>query len=437
LPVPTTTFILCLAALLLGSSLLGVILLRKAPAQEKTPRLTFLLLAVGTLLLLSHFSLEPAWSSRLDQPAWAALHLLSPFILGGLAWLVSRLYAALGHAGGKPLGQPERLNQARPWLFVTILALMAVFLVQPYGLLAALLPGAFLLMSLWFSTRSKGAPQIVIACLVLVLLGVARSGMLEPMLAALPEWVGLLLRPIFFILAAIVSLYSAFLGFHGLEGLITKGKPETTDECLIRRFSAVLRLGLAAVLLVALVLTVFWDSSWDLTDDGLGGIWMVITSSLGAIAAGGFLIERYRGRLRFMGIVFLLLVPSLNLGAFALGIRYPYLQDTAQRAKTIQHAVERYYNRIGGYPTAQEDLVPRDLMWVPRQLILRGEDWCYQGGRDFYRLGVFWRLTFSSMLSIEEYARAGSPPDQGWVCQENLVRMKFKYDPPIFFDGGQ
>jgi hypothetical protein len=186
-----------------------------------------------------------------------------------------------------------------------------------------------------------------------------------------------------------------------------------------------------------MVLTVFWVSAWDLTDDSLGGIWMVITASLGAVAAGGFLVERYRGRLRFLGIVFLLLVPSLSLGAFALGIRYPNLAGTAQRAQMIQKALQSFYKRQGTYPSALDELVPRDLIWVPRQLILRSEDWCYQGGNNFYRLGAFWRLNFSSMLSIEEYAKAGSPPDEGWVCQENLVRMKFKYDPPIFFDGGQ
>lgn len=433
----TATFFLLLAALLLVSFTLGILLLRKSPAPQRTPRLTLFLLGIGTLLLLGHFSLEPAWSRGLGQPWWADLHLLSPFILGGLAWLISRLYGALGHAGGKPLAHPERLKQARSWLFITLLALLAVFFVQPYGLLAALLPGAFLLMSLWFTTRSKDTLLVVITCLLLTTLGLVRSGMLEPMLGAQPEWVGLLLRPVLFIQAALVSLFAAFLAFQGVDGLTLPGLPETNDERLLRRFSAYFRLGLAIVLLAELALTVFWASAWDFSDDGLGGIWMVITASLGAVAAGGFLVERYRGRLRFLGIIFILLLPALSLASFALGIRYTYLPETAQRAREIQKAVEHYSERHGTYPAQLDELVPRDLIWVPRQLILRGEDWCYQGDSEYYRLGAFWRLNFSSMLSIEEYAKAGSPPDEGWVCQENLVRMKFKYDPPIFFDSGQ
>ena len=431
---PTSTFLLLLSALLLCGILASAYWLHKSPVKESRQRLIYALLAGGILLLLGHFSLEPAWSRRLPQLGWAGAILLSPFILGGLGWLFSWLLVSYGQ---QPLEQSERLKQVQPWLIASIVGMLAAFFLQPYGLLASLLPGAFVLMSLGFVTRTKDPARVVIACLVLVLLGVVRSGMLEPMLAGLPEWVGLLLRPVFFILAAVTSLLASTLVFQGVEGLTPPSGSETTDERLLRRFSAVLRLGLAVVLLAGLVLTVYWASTWDLTDDGLGGIWMVITGGLGAVAAGGFLIERYRGSLRFLGIAILLLVPALSLGAFALGIRSPYLETTAQRAATIQRAVERFYTRHGNYPSEEEELVPRDLMWVPRQLILRSESWCYQGGKDYYRLGAFWRLSFSNMLSIEEYARAGSPPDQGWVCQENLVRMKFKYDPAQFFDGGQ
>jgi hypothetical protein len=434
---PTSTFFSLLAALLMGSFALGAALLQKPPAEERAQRIKLFLLGIGLLLLLAHFSLEPAWSKGLIQSWWAALHLLSPFILGGLSWLFRRIYAAAFHASGKPLKLPEQSMQAMPWLLVIILALLALFFVQPFSLLAALLPGALMMMYLWHATPNREMNLVVIACLFLVLLGLVRSGILEPMLAALPEWIGLLLRPVLFFQSGVLSLFVAYLAYQGVESLTSPGRSASSDELTLHRYIGFFHLGLAVVLVVEMAVTIFWASVWDLTDDSLSGIWMVITASLSAMAAGGFLVERYRGHLRLMGLVFLLAVPFLNLANFSLGIRYPYLLATAQRAQTIENAVERYEDRNGSYPASLAELAPRDLIWVPRQLILRGEDWCYQGGSDYYRLGAYWRMKFSSMLGIEEYAKAGSPPDEGWVCLENLVQMKVKYDPPMFLNGGQ
>jgi hypothetical protein len=70
-------------------------------------------------------------------------------------------------------------------------------------------------------------------------------------------------------------------------------------------------------------------------------------------------------------------------------------------------------------------------------VVLRNEDWCYQGGEDYYRLGDFWRQGFGSLIEIKTYASAGNPPEVGWTCQENFVKMKFRYDPAPLIGGGQ
>jgi hypothetical protein len=433
----TSTFLLLLIALLVCGAALGAYFLRKASPQEVKPTLSKILLAGSTMLLLLHFALEPAYTLQLSQPWWAALHLLAPFVLGFLAFLFSQIFAATHQTASPAENQPEQLEVALPWLSVAMVGLLAAFLLQPYGLLASLLLGALLLMSFSLISRPGDAFRIGLVCLVLLLLGLVSSGMLEPMLAGLPGWVGLLLRPILFILAGLVALLAAIFAYQGMAGESYLKPQSGTESGTPDPFFAALRLGLAIALILMLLATVFWVSVWDRTADGLGGIWFVLTGGMGAIAAGGFLVERYRKQIRFLGFIFLLLVPVLIGGAFAVGIEYPYLDQTEKRAATIQRAVEQFNARHGNYPTALEELVPRDLVWVPPQLILRGENWCYQGGQDYYRLGVFWRLSFSSMLMIEEYARAGSPPDAGWICLENLERMKWKYDPSPFFDGGQ
>jgi len=70
------------------------------------------------------------------------------------------------------------------------------------------------------------------------------------------------------------------------------------------------------------------------------------------------------------------------------------------------------------------------LLYMPVPFILPGEDWCYQGAADYYRLGAFYRDFFGSPLSLKIYAQAGTPPETGWECGERLAEMKTRYDPP-------
>ena len=129
------------------------------------------------------------------------------------------------------------------------------------------------------------------------------------------------------------------------------------------------------------------------------------------------------------GIAYAILVPLAMIGAARYGWSVPYHSITEDRALRIQSALEHFHTRAGRYPAALGELVPRDLVWIPVPVILPGEDWCYQGGAEYYRLGSVYREYFNEPLSLQVYASAGSPPAEGWACQERLAEMKARYDP--------
>jgi hypothetical protein len=164
---------------------------------------------------------------------------------------------------------------------------------------------------------------------------------------------------------------------------------------------------------------------------------MAITGGLLAIAAGGLIMERRRGWLRTLGLIYLLPVTALLFAAFFSGIRYPYHPISDRRAAILQEAIGQFYAINGRYPVSLAELVPGQLLWVPRQVVLRNEAWCYQGGANYYRLGDFWRQSFGSLIEIKTYASAGNPPEAGWTCQEDFVKMQFRYDPAPLIGGGQ
>jgi hypothetical protein len=194
--------------------------------------------------------------------------------------------------------------------------------------------------------------------------------------------------------------------------------------------SAILRFGLALLLLAGLIYTILWGSVWDQTYDGMTGIILSVFCSLVSIGAGVLMAFTLTGKLRIASLIFLIVVPVLLFQGFNLGWQISNLEITARRAARIQRAVERFHARQQAYPAALDDLIPRDLLWLPEPVILKGEGWCYQGGGDYYRLGAFYRDFFSSPLSVKVYAQAGSPPFAGWECAARLWEMKARYDWP-------
>jgi hypothetical protein len=427
---PTKSFLIIGIITLLLLSGLGLFIVYKTPFQRRRLTLVFYIQSLALILLFVIFSLAQGWESLLLEPGPAVLVLCSPVLLG----LLTRVFAAIF----------RRLPVSSAWsrfailgLCLVILVFLFALMVQPYALFIAILPGAIILTFVWLLLRDSFINEIILSLLFILLMGVSRTGMLEPLLHSLPDWLGLILRPIFFLQAGFVVGWSAWLAFNGAEALPSTDNPSASDQGRPRTYAAYLHLGLAMVILLSLLYTIFWVSIWDHTDNSLGGIWMAITGGFISLAAGGLIMERRKGSSRLVGFMYLLPVTALLFIAFGVGIRFPYHPISDRRAALIQEAIQQFYLQNGRYPAELDQLVPHQLLWVPRQVVLRNEAWCYQGGDDYYRLGDFWRQSFGSLIEIKTYALEGNPPDAGWSCLEDLVKMEFRYNPPPLIGGGQ
>jgi hypothetical protein len=179
------------------------------------------------------------------------------------------------------------------------------------------------------------------------------------------------------------------------------------------------RLALAVLLVVYFAYTLVWVGIWDGTDDGVGALILMMVSFLAAIAAGMVIGMTSTGWRRWLGLVSpVLIVAGVSWASFSLGNNFSIQAVTETRAARIQAAVERFRAETGRYPVELGELIPRELWWIPKPMIFRGEEWCYQGGSDYYRLGAVYREHWSSpLLSVRVYAAAGNPPGS-WTCDE-------------------
>ena len=104
--------------------------------------------------------------------------------------------------------------------------------------------------------------------------------------------------------------------------------------------------------------------------------------------------------------------------AFSFGEPISPVKVTEKRAERINRALVAYQQAKGRYPEALQDLSPKYLLYVPRQVIIPSEGWCYQGGLHYYRFGFVEREYFSMPAKVTVFGQAGSPPESGWDCEE-------------------
>jgi hypothetical protein len=242
----------------------------------------------------------------------------------------------------------------------------------------------------------------------------------------LPAWLSTPINFLSYFSTALAVALAAALVASALRKLQKRHGPATESSRL--RFSATLQLSLALLLLACLAYTIIWLSIWDQTSDGVGGVLFAMESGLMGVAAGAVMGIKAKSWHRSAGFFYALLVPVLMFSAFAYGWSVSYHELTEQRAARIEAALERYKERTGTYPAELDELVPRQLLWVPEQVILRGEDWCYAGGGESYLLGVYWREYFSTPLELRLLAQQGEGIQIPPACQDHLQELKRKYD---------
>jgi hypothetical protein len=174
-------------------------------------------------------------------------------------------------------------------------------------------------------------------------------------------------------------------------------------------------------------------SAWDVATDGLGGIFLWMTSSVAAVAIAmvmAWFVPRER---KLITLFFAIIVPLSMRYALWMGSHIPDGQwgesptyITELRAERVAQAIQNYYEDRGSYPQSLNDLFPRNMIHIPRPMMIPGLTWCYESGQDFYRFGYVYRQYFSTPASVVIYAASGTPPDPYWSCDDEAA----KYPPP-------
>lgn len=215
---------------------------------------------------------------------------------------------------------------------------------------------------------------------------------------------------------------AAWLLYAGLN-LYKKGQNTGLEENSIpharrkqTRRAGIVALGLSALVLAKVIYNFYWFMVWDTTNDPLGNLWLIFPVAV-VLGSAAVLFDLLRGKAKLAGLAYLLLVPLL-IGAAALAQSVDFRQLTAAHAERAKQAIEAYNAREGSYPENIQQLFPAYAISLPGPMIIYGQDWCYEGGKDYYRLGYLDREHWSSpILFGRVYSAAGHSPRKEDVCQ--------------------
>jgi hypothetical protein len=135
-----------------------------------------------------------------------------------------------------------------------------------------------------------------------------------------------------------------------------------------------------------------------------------------------------QGRAKAVGILYLVLTSTLMIAVSANAQRVDFRQLTEERAGRVSQAIESFYANEGHYPQDLRQLIPWHTLTIPGPVIIYGQDWCYDGGEDYYRLGYVYREHWSDPRLIGQiYTSKGDMPDLGRMCEEQIVAMQERY----------
>ena len=111
--------------------------------------------------------------------------------------------------------------------------------------------------------------------------------------------------------------------------------------------------------------------------------------------------------------------------------RVDFRQLTEERAERVSQAIETTYTRKGSYPQDLQHLIPWYVLSLPGPVTIYGQDWCYDGGEDYYRLGYVYREHWSDPdLHGRIYRAKGKVPDLPGICAEEIAALEKRY--PFF-----
>lgn len=360
--------------------------------------------AVGYTTLLAPAVAAVIAMLYLHLPAWPTLRRWEKALTVFALILVAGTAALLVATGlvGEGWRRPER-------------ALLLLAIVSISGFLALA----------WTLGRRRPLPLGLLAAGGLALFNGSGMGELPLPAQAPPGWLPALSVAAYLGLPALVVGAAAALTHAALDP-----RPATGEHGPAVWAPALGRLALAGLLLAGLAYTLVWVWIWDGTDDGLRGYGLLAISNLAAIAAAIVIGMTAAGWRRWTGLAFAALVIGGVFGiVMNLGNTLTPHTVTEARAARLQAALERFRAKTGRYPADLGALVPGEVWWLPKPMILPDQKWCYEGGPDYFRLGAVYREHWSTpFLEMRVYASAGDPPATLWDCDEQLAELKPKYD---------
>jgi WD40 repeat protein len=281
---------------------------------------------------------------------------------------------------------------------------------------------AFLLIA-WKWGNRRPALLGVFVLLYLMFFNVTEIGALSLPSESIPGWLN--------VLGAL-----AFLALPGFT--IPDAIQGSEDSKPTAWYSIFGKLIFILFLFASLLYTFRWLWIWDGMDDGIRIYFMMMVSVIAVISGTLTIILTVSGGRRWAGLIFAMAVIGsiyfAILTGFGFGEENTIYTVTEERALRIQESIEEYRVKHGSYPMKLDDLVPGEMWRIPAPRIMPDQNWCYEAGADYYRLGAVYREHWSSPYrEVRVYASAGDVPDGTWECDEKLaeaIAQSGFYGPP-------
>jgi hypothetical protein len=223
-------------------------------------------------------------------------------------------------------------------------------------------------------------------------------------------------------LVALPTIFAAMVGY----AVFVWHVPSTPH-----RWQAVLRVILPAIVVAAPFYFVVAETLLlDRATDGISGLMAVIAYVI-VVYAVATLLLLLQGWSALPAIsLYLVLMIFAGYGTILLDSNRNPREVTAERAANIDAAIQDYADREGAYPLEIADLVPRDLLFLPRPALFRDQQWCYQSSGDAYRLGYVYRPTWgvpAEAIEIRIQGSAGPQEQISSVCESMLEQYQERY----------
>jgi len=238
-----------------------------------------------------------------------------------------------------------------------------------------------------------------------------RTGLLSSLI-----WATLFFLPSLALVNSALLLYSAIMGAKSSD---------RNDKSLVPPLRPgrlpVISLVLSVLLIIKIIHNLYWLTVWDNTYDPIEYIWLIVPI-FAVLLSGLTLLVAVPYRTKLAGLLYILLVPAVMIAVSTVAQRVDFRQETIEGAERTVLAIEAFRRTEGYYPQSLQKLTPFYIFSLPKPMIFYGQDWCYQGGRDYYRLGYVDREHWSDPRLIGRiYKVRGEAPDLPRMCEKEIA----------------